>query len=145
MTAHTPVANGGAPRLSAVRVAVVLGVDIVLAIALNSVVALVATRAGATSGFPPLTLPVYGAFTAVGILVGWIGWRLIARRARQPRAVLSWLVPLVGLLSFIPDVALGILRFIPGATWAGVAGLMVMHLVVIALAVPAYARASRVG
>jgi hypothetical protein len=41
-------------------------------------------------------------------------------------------------VSFAPDVALGVLQFIPGTTWTAVIGLMVMHLVVIAVAVPAY-------
>lgn len=110
--------------------------------AANSVVALVAISAGAPATYGPLTFPAYALFTALGVIVGWIGWSLVRRRARDPRRALTMLVPVVTLASFIPDVLLLVLRFIPGTTVSAVVGLMIMHLVVVAVAVPAYAWAS---
>jgi hypothetical protein len=52
-------------------------------------------------------------------------------------------VPIVTVASFVPDVLLLALRFIPGTTVSAVIALMVMHLVVVAVAVPAYMWASR--
>ena len=65
------------------------------------------------------------------------------RRARDPRRTLAILVPIVTAVSFVPDILLLVLRFIPGTTVSAVIGLMVMHLIVVAVAVPAYAWASR--
>lgn len=138
---HTP--DHAAGRVPVARTGLVLVLAVIVAVAVNVVVAWVARGAGATPGFPPLTVPVFGAFTLVGVLVGWAGWRIIEHRSARPGRLLGWLVPVVGLLSFVPDVALGLLRFIPGATWPGVLGLMVMHVVVIVIAVPAYLIAGR--
>lgn len=143
MTAQTHTLDHGVPRLSAGRAGLALAAAVVVAVAVNAVVAALATSWGAGPDFAPLTLPVYGAFTLVGILVGWVGWRLVQRRAQRPRRLLGWLVPAVGIVSFAPDIALGLTGFIPGATWSGVLGLMVMHVVVIAVAVPAYLVADR--
>jgi hypothetical protein len=131
-----------ATRPAAGRVALVLVVATLVAIGLNTVVATIAVNAGAER-FPPLTLPVYGGFTVLGLLAGWAGWRLVQRRAARPSAVLRVLVPVVVLLSFVPDVALLTQRFIPGTTTAGVLALMTMHLVVATVGVTAFAVASR--
>ncbi|MFC4950055.1 DUF6069 family protein [Pseudonocardia sp. GCM10023141] len=124
-------------------VATVLVVVIALAVAANTVVALIAEDLGASSDFAPLTLPVYGAFTAVGVIAGWLGWRIVLRRAARPRTVLTVLVPVVTALSLAPDLLLLALRFIPGTNPASVVALMVMHVVVVALAVPGYLIATR--
>ncbi len=63
-------------------------------------------------------------------------WETTTHRARDPRRTLSRLVPAVLLLSFLPDVLLGV----SGSAWSGVAALMVMHLAVAAVALPVYAR-----
>jgi hypothetical protein len=143
MTTRTPAIAGLLSRPAAARVIVALLAAIVAAVAVNTLVATLAIAWGATPGFAPLTLPVYGGFTLVGIVVGWFGWRAVERRARNPRRVLAWLVPFVGLVSFVPDVALAVFGFIPGTTGQAVAALMTMHVVVIAAAVPAYLIASR--
>ena len=49
-------------------------------------------------------------------------------------------VPVVLALSFVPDLAVGISRAQAHTTWTGVLGLIAMHLVVAAVAVPVYAR-----
>lgn len=128
---------------SRLRTALILTAAIAVAIATNSVVALLAVAAGAPATYGPLTLPAYALFTTLGIVVGWIGWSLVRRRARNPRRTLSILVPIVTVASFIPDVLLLVLRFIPGTTVSAVIGLMVMHVVVVGVAVPAYIWASR--
>ena len=56
-------------------------------------------------------------------------------RAKNPARVLSILVPVLTVLSFIPDTALAIIGFIPGASLTAVLGLATMHLVVVAVAV----------
>lgn len=128
------------PRL---RTVVILTVAVVVAVAVNSVVALIAVATGAPANYGPLTFPAYTLFTTLGIVVGWIGWSLVRRRARDPRRTLSMLVPIVTVASFVPDILLLAFRFIPGTTVGAVIGLMVMHVVVVAVAVPAYAWASK--
>lgn len=145
MTTHTQVVDRGLPRLSTGRVGLTLAAAVIVAVGVNALVARAAVGLGAHAGFMPLTLPLYGSFTLVGIVVGWIGWRLVRRHAERPGRVLAWLVPVVGVVSFVPDVLLGTLRFIPDATWGGVAGLMTMHVVVIVVAVCAYVLADRVA
>jgi hypothetical protein len=140
----TTTARGG--RLaseSRSRTALILAAAVVVAVAANAVVATIAVAVGAPATYGPLTFPAYGLFTVLGIVAGWIGWSLVRRRARDPRRTLTMLVPIVTVASFIPDILLLALRFIPGTTGSAVVALMVMHLVVVAVAVPAYVWASR--
>jgi amino acid transporter len=125
------------------RTAAILVAAVIVAIAVNVVIAAVAVAAGAPSTYGPLTFPAYALFTTLGIAGGWAGWVLVHRRARDPRRTLRVLVPVLTLVSFVPDVLLLAFRFIPGTTTAGVIALMLMHLVVVAVAVPAYALAMR--
>ncbi|MGW7684074.1 hypothetical protein ACWGID_25255 [Kribbella sp. NPDC054772] len=67
-----------------------------------------------------------------------VGWTAVVRRSARPQAVLRWLVPTVLVLSLIPDLILLATKFIPGTSGLAVAGLMVMHVVVTAVAVPAF-------
>jgi hypothetical protein len=130
-------------RTGAGRAALILIAAIVVAVLLNAVVAAVAVAAGAPSDYGPLTLPAYATFTIVGVLAGWVGWLLITRRARDPRRILRALVPVVVVLSLVPDVLLMVARFIPGTTTSAAIGLMAMHLVVVLVAVPAFALITR--
>ena len=123
--------------------ALVLVGAIVAAIAINAVIAWVATAFGAPAGYGPLSLPAQALFTIVGVVVGWVGWRLISARARDPRRVLRILVPLVVAVSLIPDLLLLAFPVIPGSTPAAVIALMLMHLVVAACAVSGYVLATR--
>lgn len=125
------------------RAAMILIAATALAIAVNAVVAFIALAAGVSPTFGGLTAPAYGSMTIVGMVAGWIGWRLIATRARNPRKALSVAVPTVLILSFVPDILLATLHFMPGATPPAVLALAVMHVVVVAVAVPAYISASR--
>ncbi|WP_223623351.1 DUF6069 family protein [Microbacterium sp. EST19A] len=128
------------PRL---RTAVILIAAVIVAVAVNAAVAAVAIAAGAPSTYGPLTFPAYALFTTLGVAAGWAGWVLVHRRARDPRRTLSVLVPVLTVLSFVPDVLLLVFGFIPGTTTPAVIALMLMHLVVVAVAVPAYALAMR--
>ena len=107
------------------------------------IIALAAVAAGATA-FPPLTPYAFGTFVVIGVLVGHLGWRVVRRFAPAPRRVLQVLVPAVLALSFIPDVALLAIGFIPGTTVAGAIALMLMHLVVAAVVVPVSQRVAPV-
>lgn len=138
--AHTTESAVPRPRL---RAAAILTTGVIIAVALNAAVAAIAVAAGAPATYGPLTLPAYTLFTALGVAAGWAGWVLIHRRARDPRSVLRVLVPVVTVLSFVPDVLLLAFRFIPGTTTPAVIALMVMHLVVVAVAIPAFMAASR--
>jgi hypothetical protein len=124
----TPVARR---RTAVVTLLAAVGV----AVAACAVIAFAAVTAGATA-FPPLMPLVFGPFAAVGVLAAYIGWRIVRARARRPRAVLNVLVPVLLLLSFIPDVVLLLTGFIPGTTVTGAIGLMLMHLTVAGVAVP---------
>ncbi|ADJ43273.1 hypothetical protein AMES_1450 [Amycolatopsis mediterranei S699] len=95
---------------------------------------------GAPDEFRQLTLPVYGPLTIIGALAGAIGWRLIVNRSRNAARLLTWLVPAVVALSLIPDLMLLSSKSQPGTTVGGVVALMLMHLGVAAVAVPAYRR-----
>jgi hypothetical protein len=125
------------------RILAILAVAVVVAVAVNSAIAAVAVASGAPADYGPLTFPAYTLFTVLGVAVGWIGWVLVHRRARDPRRVLSVLVPVVIVVSLVPDVLLLVFRFIPGTNAPAVIALALMHLVVVAAAVPAYAFASR--
>jgi hypothetical protein len=139
-TSATTRSAASRPRL---RVLAILAVAAVLAVAVNAAIAAIAVSLGAPADYGPLTFPAYTLFTLLGVGVGWAGWALVRRRARDPRRALTVLVPVVTLVSLVPDVLLLVLRFIPGTTTSAVIGLMVMHLVVVAIAVPAFAIASR--
>ncbi|MGK3206388.1 DUF6069 family protein [Amycolatopsis sp. MEPSY49] len=100
-----------------------LGVAVVAAAAVNTVIALAASAlddGGIGMGLNPAA---YLPATVLGLLAGAAGWGLIARR--NPK-VLRVLVPLVLVLTWIPD----LLLLTAGATVANVVGLMLMHLAV---------------
>ncbi|WP_433603917.1 DUF6069 family protein [Dactylosporangium sp. CA-139114] len=107
----------------------------------NSVIALAGRGLlDAPAEFMPLQPQVYGMLTLVGALAGAVGWHLVATRSGDAGRLLRVLVPVVLVLSWIPDVVLLVTRSQPGTTTAGVLCLMLMHLGVAAAAVPAYRR-----
>jgi hypothetical protein len=123
-----------------------VAVSLVLAVVSASVVAALlcllvaagAHAAGASSAMLALTPAIFVPFIVVGVLAGAIGWSIIRARSRRPAAVLRRLVPVVLLVSLVPDVLVGVSRAMPGTSWTGVIGLMTMHVVVAACAVLAY-------
>ncbi|UAJ80253.1 hypothetical protein IT072_04175 [Leifsonia sp. ZF2019] len=139
VSAATPSASRARPA----RAALILGIATALSIAVNAAIANIAVALGVPASYGPVTLPAYASMTILGILVGWVGWRAISRRAAHPRRALAVAVPVVVALSFVPDVLLAVLRFIPGTTLSAVIALALMHVATAAIAVPAYVLASR--
>jgi len=100
-----------------------LGFALLAAAAANTVIALGALAlddGGIAMGLSPAS---YLPATVAGLLLGTVGWFVIARTA--PKA-LRVVVPAVLVLTWVPD----LLLFTAGATAANVFGLMLMHLVV---------------
>ncbi|MEU6260268.1 DUF6069 family protein [Streptomyces sp. NPDC047043] len=106
---------------------------IVLSSLVNTVIAVVAHAAGAPDDFQPLKPGSYIFLTAVGVLAGAAGWSAVRKLSGKPEGLIRWLVPVVVVVSFVPDF---FLYGDGGAT--GVVALLVMHVAVAAVAVTAY-------
>ena len=111
------------------------------AVVVNAAIATAARALGASPEFQPLTPAAYIPLTIIGFLLGTAGWALIRAKTRNPARVLRIVVPVVLLLSFIPDLGLLLSGSRPGTSTGAVAALALMHLVVAAAALPALARA----
>jgi uncharacterized protein DUF6069 len=108
-------------------------------------IARVARGAGVTHTFAPLHFATYTSLIVVGVIGGAIGWQLVRSRAKNPHRLLARLVPLVLLLSFVPDILIGVTKSATGTTWGGVLALMAMHTAVAGAAVSCYLRFLPVG
>lgn len=100
-----------------------LGIALVAAAAVNTLLALGASSLDDGGIGMGLNAGSYLPATVVGLLLGTAGWFLIARRA--PKA-LRVVVPVALAATWIPD----LLLFTAGATVANVISLMLMHLTV---------------
>jgi hypothetical protein len=120
----------------AVRVTLGLLVAAVGSVLGNVLVAQVTLAAGASEEFEALMFGTFAPLTVIGVLLGAAGWAFFRRRP----ATLRWLVPTVVVVSWVPDILVGAGGTEPGVSWTGVAGLMVMHVVVTAVTVPILAR-----
>jgi len=108
----------------------------ILGSAANALVSLGAQALGAPKDGMPFLPPAYITLTVLAAVVGTFGWRLVTARAQRPARTLQWLVPVTLLVSFTPDLYLGV----TGAwTWSTVLGAAVMHVVTISLAVAIFA------
>lgn len=132
------------PAALAPTTVLVLVAGAIIAIAANAVVAFSAIAAGASSEFHPLMFPIFAAFTVIGYFAAYLGWRIVRARAAHPAAVLRVLVPVLTVLSFIPDVVVLATGFIPNSSSTAVIALALMHLVVVAVAVPVFLRVAPV-
>jgi hypothetical protein len=113
----------------------------VIAAVVNSVIAAVARNAfDVSDDFQPLTPGPIVMWSILGALIGAAGWRLFVNKGAGSRALLNKLVPIVVVLSFIPDVVLLATDAMPGTTTAAVLSLMFMHLVTAVIVVTAYRR-----
>jgi hypothetical protein len=113
--------------------AVRVGLAVLLSVAPNVALVVVATELGVAPGFRPIAVPPVVFLSAVGALgaaaVYWLLGRVVADRERTfVRVAAAVLV-----LSFLPDLAL--LSRDPAATVPGVAVLTAMHVVVAAACV----------
>ncbi|MEV7978771.1 DUF6069 family protein [Streptomyces sp. NPDC086519] len=113
-------------------VGAVLAAIVVASIA-DTVISLIALAAGAPDDFQPLKAGSYIFLTAVGIVIGALGWTLVRKLSQDPQALTRWLVPAVVVVSFVPD----ILLFGAGGA-IGVGALLLMHVAVAVIAVFTY-------
>ena len=112
---------------------------IIVAVAADAAIAAVSHAAGVSDNFTPLEFASFTSLTVIGVLIAAIVWSRIRSKAARPRTVLRMLVPVVVLLSLVPDLILGFGKLEPHTTWGGVAALVLMHLAVSAAAVTAFA------
>ena len=103
----------------------------------TAVVAAIAHYAGVSRAFGPLKTGSYVALIVVGVVAGCVGWQLVRRRAGNPGKVLHRLVPLVVVVSFVPDLLIGATGALH-ATWGGVLARMCAHVVVAFAAVTSF-------
>lgn len=106
----------------------------------NAVVAQAAIAVGVGSSFGSFGIAATTGYSALGVLIGFIGWLAIRHWVPRAATVLAVLVPALTILSFIPD-----LQFFDPASEEGAGpiaaiALMIMHVVVVAVAVPIYQR-----
>ena len=128
-----------APRSRALTVLAGLLAAAVVAVLGNVVVAVLAHTAGASDDFAPLHLSAYAPLTVFGVVLGAVGWAVVRRVAKSPAGLLRWLVPVLVVASFAPDLSL-LGGGTPGSGPLAVAALMVMHVVVAVGAVATYRR-----
>jgi hypothetical protein len=134
---------GNLPTRIALPIALVASV--VASLIVELIIAAIAHSAGAYSDFQPLTFRGLIGPTVLGLLIAVVVWELVRRRAGDPVAVMRRLVPIVVVLSWAPDVALGVTHReassqLPHTTWGEVAALMVMHLFVAAIGLGLFSR-----
>ncbi|MER7792902.1 DUF6069 family protein [Streptomyces sp. NPDC097640] len=109
---------------------------IVAASAVNALLAIAARAiADRTDDFGPLNPGSYIFLTAVGIVLGSVGWAAVCKVSKRPEHLLRRLVPAVVVVSFVPDFFL----FDDGGA-VGVTALLLMHVAVAVIAVPVYRR-----
>jgi hypothetical protein len=99
---------------------------VLVALVVNTGVALAARSVDPHATRTGLTLVAFGPLTVLGVLAGTAGWAAVRRLAARPRAALRVLVPAVVALSFVPDLVV----LLTGASPVNAAGLVTMHLVV---------------
>jgi len=139
MSTSTATGRSAVSLGTALRTGAVAGV---IAAVANIVISVIARGPlGESDDFVPLTPGPIIMWTIIGAIIGAIGWRLIVNRSARSRTLLNGLVPIVLVLSFIPDVALLATDSTPGQTTGGVVALMVLHVVTAVIAVTAYRRA----
>lgn len=100
----------------------------VAAVGANALIAFSAHAAGVSDAFAPLQAGAYVTLTILGFWTGALGWGLIARFAKDPGRIIRPLIPAVLVLTFIPDVLVG-LGDQPGISLVAVLALMLMHMV----------------
>jgi len=141
VTTTAVAAPTGSPiRTSRARTAALLGAGVLVAGAATSVIALTAQAVGA-GDFAPLRPLVFLPFVVLGLGAATAGWAIVRARATDAARLLRVLVPVLTLVSLIPDVVLAVTGFIPGTTLTGAVALGLMHLAVVGVTVPVLARA----
>lgn len=78
--------------------------------------------------------------TVFGVLAAAAAWAIIRARSARPDRLLRTLAPVILIVSLVPDIMVGVSDSRPGTSWGAVIALMVMHVAVAAVAIPAYQR-----
>ena len=99
--------------------------------AVNYIISVVGISLGAPATQLQLMPPVFIGVSVVVSVLGAVGWQLVARASGSPQSLLRWLVPLVFVLSFAPDLVLTLLTH-PKAS--ALLTLAVMHVFTISIA-----------
>ena len=123
-----------------VSIAWVVGA-VVVACLVGLLFASIAHAAGSPHKFKPLKPGSFVPLIVFGIVMGAIGWALIRRYSSRPRALLTIVVPVVVVVSWIPDIVLYTSKTQAGTTGRGVLTVMLLHLAVAAIAVFAFLKA----
>nr|WP_225859076.1 DUF6069 family protein [Streptomyces albicerus] len=108
-------------------------VAIVLSSLVNAVIAVLAHEMGAPEDFEPLKPSSYTFLTALGVVLGALGWGIVGKVSRNPEGLVRWLAPAVVVVSSVPDFFL-----VDEGEVTGVVALLVMHAVVGLIAVMTY-------
>ncbi|HEY8701141.1 MAG TPA: DUF6069 family protein [Arthrobacter sp.] len=139
-TNGAPALEAERPRIGRAAYFAAVAVGVLASLVADTAISFAARALGAPEQFQQLGITAYGPITVIAVLVGGIGWRLIVTRTRNAARVLRILVPVMLVLSFIPDLALiPSTGGVPGSG-TGIAALMAMHLAVTLAAVAAYRR-----
>ena len=140
-TSNAAAAAGGAPaaRRSGLARTGIIAATVVAASAVNAVIAQIALAAGADATFTPLTPGAYVFLTVIGVLLALAGWAVVRRTAARPARLLRVLVPVVLLVSFVPDLTTA--PNMAGSTTGGVIALALMHITTAVIAVAGFRRA----
>lgn len=126
----------GIRTTAAMPVAIVA--TVVAGVLASTVIAAIAHGAGVSHAFLPLHFATYTVLIVFAAIGGAVGWQLVRNRATNPSRLLARLVPIVLLLSFIPDVLIGFTKAETATTWGAVVALMTMHIFVATAAVASY-------
>ncbi|MEQ3553146.1 hypothetical protein WIS52_21975 [Pseudonocardia nematodicida] len=112
-----------------------------LTLALNLLIALVAPALGADPRFEAFAPGGIVTLTLVGAAASVLGWTLVVRFVRRSRQALTVLVPVLFVLTAIPDVLVmtGTLPLAHGGPAEGFA-LLLMHVTLVGALVPVLAR-----
>ena len=137
--AATAAADGAPARRSGLARTGIVVATIVAASAVNAVIAQIALAAGADDSFTPLQPGAYVFLTVIGVLLGLAGWAVVRRAAAHPARLLRVLVPVVLLVSFVPDLTTA--PNMAGSTTGGVIALVLMHITTTVIAVLGFRRA----
>ncbi len=127
-------------RQGIVPVLLAIGAAAVAGIIGCFIIATIAKAAGAPRDFQAFRLASYALLVIVGVTIGAVGWNVVRHRSADPQRLLARLVPIVLVLTLIPDVLVGVTKGLPYTTWGGVIALMLMHVLVAAAAVVSYRR-----
>ena len=137
-------ATAAAPTRAAApgrAVVTAIAVAAIASMVVNAVIAAIARGPlDVSSDFQPLQPATYLTWTLIGTVVGGLVWRAVTRRSAHPAGLLRWLVPVVVVVSLVPDLLVYLGDSMTGVSGTAVWALVVMHLATAAISVPVFQR-----